>query len=120
MPARNFTYRPDLVTSGEKAQTIRKGHHFKVGDMMYCKEFMRTSRCRALNQGPVTEVIPIKWDGDGFDVELTQTVEWQRDLAWRDGFNSYVEMRNWFRAKYKEPFDGQIIRWNPERKPNET
>jgi hypothetical protein len=111
MPACNFTVFVDKVRSGEKCQTVRPGHRFKVGDMMYCYTGMRTKRCRKLNQGRVYEVIGIYWGGLWFGGDMN----YLEILAKRDGFDSYGEMSLWFQKHYPEPTWFQIIRWIPER-----
>jgi hypothetical protein len=109
MPALNFSVFIEKVKSGEKCQSIRPGHRFKVGDMVYCYEGMRTKKCRKLNQGRVVEVIPIEWVG----IFVTDSPQNWEDIARRDGFANSRDMDAWFRAEYKHSFDGQIIRWEP-------
>jgi hypothetical protein len=132
MPGCNFTVFPEKIANGTKCQTIRKGKRFKVGDTIYCFQHSRTPKQKLLNKGKVTEVIDIHWKSyrdfltgrkRGFFVTQPgiglDGGKWFDDLAKRDGFSSILEMLQWFENKYDYDWDGQIIRWIPEKKKGE-
>jgi hypothetical protein len=121
MPALNFDKRfSGMVLSGTKTQTIRKPrkHPFKVGQTAYLYTGMRTKNCRKLGGGGITRVLPIEIASDtvvfpgafeGYEVAfMGDTLElFARD----DGFESWEEMREWFRETYGLPFRVVLVEW---------
>ncbi len=121
MPALNFQARfADPVETHTKRQTIRRvwKRPIKVGDTLYLKTGMRTKHCRKLRTVVCLECRPITINEHsislltpGYTVELWPEggpLEW---FAFRDGFQSWVDMREWFKARYGLPFEGVLITW---------
>ncbi len=116
MPALNFQERfAELVESTKKRQTIRRvwKRPIKPGDTLYLYTGMRTKRCRLLCSAlceRVThiriEIFGVRWKGkDWVDGTLLEV------FARRDGFDSWLEMRDWFDKRYGLPFEGVLIQW---------
>ena len=121
MPALNFQERfADAVETHKKRQTIRRvwKRPIKPGDTLYLKMGMRTKRCRKLGKEVCSDYRPITINEHSISL-LTNlgTLEiWPEGypLAWfarKDGFDSWEEMRDWFRDRYGLPFEGVLITW---------
>lgn len=126
MPAYNFKQQfAPAVESGQKRQTIRqttKGA--RRGSTAYLYTGQRTSSCRKLGEGTITDVLPIEigrhacgepyasiTENDGKQAHIVH-----RDLdvlARADGFQTGAEMVEWFAAQYGLPFDGFLHLWTP-------
>ena len=125
MPALNFQARfADPVETHTKRQTIRRvwKRPIKVGDTLYLYTGMRTKRCRKLRTAVCLDVIPIKIFHDHIDFKMKAVnmglwkkqaeLDWLLDqFARRDGFDSWEEMRDWFKNRYGLPFEGVLITW---------
>ncbi len=122
MPALNFQPRfADLVARGKKRQTIRpvRRRPIKAGDLLHLYTGMRTKGCRKLGEAVCTNVVPALIEnywifGVGFGTEKA-IKEGPPDLlgefAQRDGFDSWPEMREWFKKIHGLPFEGVLIAW---------
>lgn len=118
MPAINFQTRfASTVRTHQKRQTIRRvwKRPIKPGDTLYLYTGMRTKRCRKLRTAKCTGVYPIKIDIFGIKMfDYTFILEGTADIerfAHRDGFSSWLEMRDWFKKRYGLPFEGVLITW---------
>ncbi len=125
MPALSFIERfAGLVETRAKRQTIRRvwKRPIKVGDTLYLYTGMRTKRCRKLRTAVCLDVIPIKIFHDHIDFKMKAVnmglwkkqaeLDWLLDqFARRDGFDSWEEMRDWFKNRYGLPFEGVLITW---------
>lgn len=106
------------VESGAKRQTIRRRRKYipKPGDalQLYARRWLFFRR--KLRDAVCTSVTPVRIEwlwlfldhraispSSGFDV--------QESFARKDGFSSYPNMAEWFRARYGLPFDGVMIEW---------
>ena len=118
MPAINFQPRfADLVESGKKLQTIRKTNRFKIGDTVTLYTGQRTKQCRALGEGVIYGVQPIKLLPNlRIDISgCTLTLREADALAQADGFMCKADMLEWFKKMHGLPFDGWLIRWRLNR-----
>lgn len=126
MPAYNFQSRfADLVEGGHKRQTIRQtSKGAKRGATAYLYTGQRTSSCRRLGEGTITDVRPIEigrhacsepyaciTERDGKKTHLAH--EQLDSLAREDGFANGEEMAAWFAAQYGLPFSGYLHEWVP-------
>jgi hypothetical protein len=112
-----------LVESGEKRQTIRrKGKRvYKVGDRLTAYTGLRTKVCRKLGEFKIKTVWEMKFSKDGADfvggpgaIRSTYPNPPFNDLALRNGFNSFDNLKKWFYEQYGEDMykdDYQVIRW---------
>ncbi len=113
MPALNFKAQfADDVESGEKHQTIRRGHRIKQGDRLYLYTGQRTKQCRKLGETVAHRVRDIRIEG----AEVWIGAEWvprdeREDLAHADGFNNLMEFGAFFKGTHERPFNGQLIEW---------
>lgn len=115
MVAYNFQARfADAVACGDKVQTIRKRRasgHAKPGDAVQLYTGMRTKQCRKLADATcvLSTYCAIREDsvtlGNHPRVDLDAFAEW-------DGFESFDDMKSWFREVYGLPFIGQLVRWS--------
>ena len=121
MPAINFQERfADAVETHEKRQTFRpkRKHPIKQGDVLYLYTGMRTKQCRKLRTTVCIDTVPgtinehsmsLLTDGGTLEVWPEGTpLNW---FAWKDGFNKWTEMRDWFKKRYGLPFEGVLISW---------
>lgn len=126
MPAYNFKPRfAALVESGQKRQTIRQTARGATrGATAYLYTGQRTSACRKIGEGTITDVLPIEvgrhacsepyaciTERDGKQTHLAH--EHLDSLARDDGFANGEEMAEWFAAQYGLPFTGYLHKWVP-------
>lgn len=120
MPAINYQERfAPKVESGEKRQTIRpkRKREIKPGDTLYHYTGMRTKQCRKLRTDVCLECRPITIDKSSMSILQDGTLHvfpvgtFLNWFAWRDGFNKWPEMRDWFKKRYGLPFEGVLITW---------
>ncbi len=120
MPALNFQARfADAVESGQKRQTIRRvwKRPIKQGDTLYLYAGMRTKRCRKLMTADCLSVRPVTIDVAHYVFRHTIVAgkyggyDHLNRFAKQDGFDSWEEMRDFFKRKYELPFDGVLITW---------
>ncbi len=125
MVAINFSAQfADAVESGAKLQTIRAprkdGRLPAPGVALQLYTGMRSKSCRKLRDAVCTAVTPVRikgaemWlDGKLLDVDAhnRQAAGSDGAFARRDGFDSYSDMAEWFRARYGLPFDGFVVEW---------
>ena len=116
MVAYNFQARfAPAVASGEKHQTIRaprKSRHAAAGEPIQLYTGMRTSSCRRLrNPDPIcTTSTYCHITEDGVTLGNHPRVDLD-EFAKRDGFESFEDMKAWFRETHGLPFIGQLIVW---------
>lgn len=106
------------VATGQKRQTIRaeRKRHARVGEPVQLYTGMRTKVCRKL-------VDPDPICTDRRTVAITEGAAHidNRPLhapdafAQADGFNTFAEMRDWFKATHGLPFIGQLICWESDK-----
>ena len=123
MPSASFlNCHVSAVESGKKRQTIRKYRKkrpFRPGDTIYLFYALRTKYCRMLGRGDVRETCTIIIFDLGFillsESVYSYTVFTRFDdlekMANADGFNTWDDMRKFFRVKNQQPFVGQLIKW---------
>jgi uncharacterized protein YqfB (UPF0267 family) len=119
MPALNF--RPqfaDLVSSGQKTQTIRqvRKHPIKVGDTLKLYTGMRTKACRPIGDAIASSVMPITISHGLFEVFFLNDQKLNPlealVLAQHDGFSCTYEFFNFFAKQYgTDDFNGVLIKW---------
>jgi hypothetical protein len=117
MPALNFKKQfAEMVESGRKRQTIRSlrkdGRNPRVGQTLYLYMGMRTKYCKKLGEAVCKSVKQMTIETNeaivGVDfLDITQ----QEKLAKADGFNSFVDMIDFFRKTHGLPFYGLLIKW---------
>ena len=121
MPAINFQERfADAVETHQKRQTIRRvwKRPIKPGDTLYLKMGMRTKRCRKLRTAVCLSVTKTTIASDHvskyalkeFGLFIWVPAQLKR-FAREDGFDSWEEMRDWFKRRYGLPFEGVLITW---------
>ncbi len=129
MPALNFKAEfADLVEYGEKTQTVRAPRkdgrpHCKRGDTIKLYTGMRTKNCRLLRTGTVSRVVPVRIEAtemflNGQRLPSTiysrdQIEQTDNEFAEADGFESFMDMADWFRKTHGLPFEGVVIYWHP-------
>ncbi len=121
MPAISFQERfAGPVETRAKRQTIRpkRKREIKVGDTLHLYTGMRTKRCRMLGSAVCLDVIPIEISDEHIAINDAGKIEVLRRreaglnrFARRDGFDSWEEMRDWFKNRYGLPFEGVLITW---------
>lgn len=131
MPALNFKAEfADLVEHGNKRQTVRAHRkdgrpHCKVGDLLKLYTGMRTKSCRLLAEAEVIRVAPVKiaptemWlNGERLPSILycrDQIEPTDNEFAEADGFDSFMDMADWFCDVHGLPFEGVVIQWSEPR-----
>lgn len=107
----------EAVEKGDKRQTIRaqgKRRHARKGDNLQLFTGQRTKACRKLRDAICYDVCPITIFEDKIltfnpqEIHLGDELEC---LAQKDGFASWIEMRDWFAKVHGLPFSGIMIRW---------
>ena len=110
-----------LVLSGEKCQTIRptpkrmpkSGE--KISLRMWTGKPYR-SKQRVLREAIISEVLPVKICGLAIMVNncvLLGDDEWA--FAKADGFNTPMDLFEWFNVTHGLPFEGVVIKWHNVR-----
>jgi len=128
MPSLNFKPQfVDAILNGTKSQTIRRRRKRPIYryDFLYPFTGMRTKSCRKLGEATCTETIDIRLTEVNHRI-LTATkpqddTEWEipiaaelKEIFQRDGFPDLGAMHYWFEQHQGYPFEGQVIRWDPE------
>lgn len=126
MPAFNFKARfADDVRFGIKRQTVRADRkdgrpHAKVGDTVKLYTGMRTKSCTLLAEATVTAVERVRIEDSCMYVNgrVLPSSLYSRDceqtdneFAEADGFESFMDMADWFSEHHGLPFEGTLIRW---------
>ena len=117
MPALNFKKRfaPD-VESFKKRCSIRAkrkdGRNPHVGDRLYLYTGMRTKGCQKLGESDCKAVTEIVIDNAGINlagewVNIQQMI----NIARADGFDCWLDCRNFFAKEHGLPFWGLLIEW---------
>lgn len=118
----------EAIEDGYKCRTIRrvrKENNPKAGDTLQLYVGLRTKECEKIADAKCTRVRPVKIDyygvvlngkslyaGDapayqgGIDPE-----GYDGDFARADGFDTFLDMAAFFKARYGLPFEGQLIEW---------
>lgn len=130
MPALNFKAEfAEDVEFGVKRQTVRAPRkdgrpHCKVGDTLKLYTGMRTKSCRLLGEATVTSIRKVRIeDCEMFvDGQRLPSAIWSRDcgqtdneFAEADGFESFMDMADWFEKVHGLPFEGSVICWDEPR-----
>jgi hypothetical protein len=122
MPALNFKAQfADKVEFGEKKQTIRpaRKNPIRKGDTLKLYTGQRTKNCRLLRTARCINLFRIKISDRGAIIINEFNIPWSwspnikqlENLAENDGFETWPEMQEFFRAQYGLPFEGVLIRW---------
>lgn len=126
MPAFNFKREfVEAIRDGEKRQTIRADRkdgrpHAKVGDSIKLYTGMRTKSCELIGESTVTRVARVRIEGTCMYVNgrILPNHIYSRDceqtddeFAQADGFQSFMDMADWFRDIHSLPFEGTLIEW---------
>lgn len=126
MPALNFQKRfADAVETGEKRQTVRALRrdgraHCKPGDTIKLYTGMRTKNCRLLAEARCDAVRSIRVEPTSMEINgriLFSAVhhrdadQTDNEFAQADGFDSFMDMADWFRDNHGLPFEGVVITW---------
>jgi hypothetical protein len=129
MVALNF--KPEFVIpidAGVKRRTIRrvrKTGNPEPGKALQLFTGMRTSECEKIRDATCTRVRSVMIDYDGVRIDGRSLYagdapaylggedpeSFDGDFARADGFNSFTDMLDFFRAQYGLPFVGQLIEW---------
>ena len=115
----------DEVEWGKKRQTIRRAARCKPGDALQLYTGMRTKQCRKLGDAICTRIRPVVirdtemlLDGRivfAGDARRDDLGDHDNDFARKDGFEGFMEMAEWFQARYGAlPFEGVVIEWRLE------
>ena len=130
MPALNFKQQfADNVEHGIKCQTVRAPRkdgraHCKVGDRIKLYTGMRTKTCRLLGEADVTHIARIKIEptcmyiNDNLlfaSLHSRDADQTDNEFAEADGFESFMDMADWFSDVHGLPFEGVVIYWNEPR-----
>ena len=110
------------VEYGKKRQTIRRKVRCKIGDRLQLYTGQRTKKCRLLDEVTCNSIAPVKiCDTEMFlngkrliagNALRDEYEDRDNDFAQKDGFDSFVDMADWFRERYGTlPFEGYVIRW---------
>ena len=120
MVAFNFSVFVDKVEAREKRMTIRKKQRAKKGDSIQLYTGMRTKDCRklveedavCLGSCPVEiseNIIQCYTNLFGIEQWIHQREE---DFAKMDGFETFEDMKSFFKQHYGLPFTGYMHQWH--------
>lgn len=127
MPAFNFQAQfAEAVEYGYKLQTIRADRkdgrpHAKRGDTVKLFTGMRSKACRLLRTATVTHTARIRIKGTEMflnnhrlpSIIYDRNCETTDDeFAVADGFESFMDMADWFGRTHGLPFEGTVIYWS--------
>lgn len=130
MPAFNFKKQfADDVRDGFKRQTVRADRkdgrpHAKVGDTIKLYTGMRTKSCELLAEATVTRIARVRIDTTSMSINghsLPSTIhsrdceQTDNEFAEADGFESFMDMADWFEKTHGLPFEGTLIQWGEPR-----
>jgi len=110
----SFSVFPDKIESGAKVQTIRslRKYPIKEGDRLYlwCKSRSPKDK-RKLGESICSKITPIVINENHIKVggAIVHDRLSLEHFASRDGFDSWSEMKEYFRPKFGEPL--VIIEW---------
>ncbi len=114
----------DLVADGRKCQTIRlprkDGRDPKPGDTLYLKAGPYSGKRRNLGVVKCTSIEPIKIEEAGVTLGCRCRPWWSdftRRFTLADGFEFSRDMWRYFRRNGGLPFEGYLLKWNPNAKP---
>ena len=121
MPLLNFQKRfAPLVANGSKSQTIRAKRkdckNPRPGQTLYCYSGLRTRNCVKLGEFicKSVEEIAITEEGIIFYQGRYPSTEESHQMAMNDGFRSFdswYELRCFFKDNHGLPFFGLLIKW---------
>ena len=105
----------ELVKSGKKHQTIRKSARCRAGDVLSLRRWSGLpyrSKQVILKQVTCSKVVgvTVDWRGVTFEGSNIRIAD-EEVLAHADGFQSFIEMADWFAKTHSLPFSGEIIYW---------
>lgn len=110
----NFQSRfAEAIRKGTKTTSIR-GRAASVGEMLHCYTGLRRPGATLLGRFPCTgcHVIEIHAAGVWLPRDLPNVPQ---DVAEADGFKTFDEMRDWFRAIHGLPYRGFRISWDSSK-----
>jgi hypothetical protein len=103
------------VEAGTKRQTIRArrkdGRTPKVGETIRHYTGMRTKNCRLLCDAVIESVDHIVIDHHGVWINGDLLGPDLKEFAIADGFENWLEMRDWFLKTHGPDFWGWLIKW---------
>lgn len=104
-----------LVEAGTKCQTVRPTPKRlpRAGDSISLRAWRGKayrSKQRVLREAVISEVAMVDITETGIAVN-SYAVPCD-DFARADGFQNFVELRDWFKDTHDLPFEGILIRWN--------
>ena len=113
MVAFNFSVFVDQVEARTKTRTIRKAVRAKKGDKIQLYTGQRTKECRKLVDDDATlfDVTEVTISESGV-IAYGGIINDLEAFAKYDGFNSWPEMREFFKNIYGLPFTGYLHRWH--------
>ena len=107
----------ELVRTGKKLQTIRPRPKRmpKVGDVVSLRRWADKpyrSKHVILGTRRINEVAVVDITENG--IVVNSYAEPSDDIARADGFGNFFEMLEWFEREHGLPFEGIMIRWEPD------
>lgn len=113
-----FNFKKDFapkIKSGVKRSTIRKTRRCNVGDTMQLYTGMRTKNCEKIINDVVcvgVAHVEIKGYYGGYTYwGVSGKSEITEKLHEQEGFESYMDMMNFFENHYGLPFEGWLHTW---------
>lgn len=115
-----------LIESGQKITTIRAprkdGKLPKPGEVLKLFTGMRTKKCRKIGERVCKAIYAVELNFDGIIFKARH--RHPRDVAYmdllllsniarKDGFGDWIEMRGFFTQVHGLPFKGYLIEWYP-------
>lgn len=125
MPALNFKKQfVPKIQAQEKRSTIRaeRKNPIKVGDVLQLYTGMRTKQCTLVGTAECSNITPVKIADDApyILMKLSGDIDYKwyrfvedalKHFHTTDGFDTYDEMKTFFRKQYQLPFTGNLIEW---------
>lgn len=107
-----------------KTQTIRRLRKGKrqihPGDNLQLYAFHRTPMMMMLGVAECTEVAQVRMDRRAVNIGGI-CIDWAEchEIAQKDGFEHPIHMSTWFQKEHGLPFEGVVIKWqpNPQKAP---
>ena len=116
---KGFFHLPPDQLKGQSIRAFRKKRPFRWGDSLQIYTGLRTKYCRKLGDAVLTElstIIIFEWGCYLIDDQAKTLCtliheKTLKDLAVKDGFESWGELIDFFRKEHGLPFCGQLLRW---------
>ena len=114
MPLISYSKFPEKIESGEKTHTIRSRRKYpiKQGDWLSLWWKSRTPERRKFGESTCLSVTPIVIEENSVTTPNTEITlpELLETFASQDGFDSWAEMKDFFRPKFGESLE--LIEWS--------